>query len=111
MNEPSFDADGYPTEQTLDLIRKWAVVTADDAIAAMDFAGAAWSYPDRWTKEIGWRDPDWPTSPQVRYTISTGGWSGNEDVIAAIETNQMLQMLGWWSSRRGGHYEYRFIEP
>jgi len=111
MAEPEFDKDGYPTEATLDAIRLWPVKTMTDAAAAMDFAGAAWSYPDRWHLTERWEDPDWPSFPERVYEFSTGGWSGNEDIVAAIEANAILQMLGAWSWQRGGHYEYRFPLP
>jgi hypothetical protein len=79
----------------------------------MDFAGRAWSYPDYWAKDPEWVNTDWwDAKPQVRYVFSTGGWSGNESIVDAIEHNQMVQMIGAWSWQRGGHYEYRFpIDP
>ena len=107
-DEPTFDRDGYPTEETLERIRTWPIDTAADMHAAMDFAGRAWSYPDRWvrTEEA---DPYFPTLPPKRvYRFSTGGWSGNESIVAAIEQNPLLQALGAYSWKRGGHYEYRF---
>jgi len=110
MMEPTFDADGYPTEETLERIRSWPVESNADFEAVMDFAGAAWSYPDRWEKTGLWNDPDdWGIiPPRLRYVFSTGGWSGNESIVAAIEANQIVQMVGAWSWQRGGHYEYRF---
>lgn len=111
MSEPTFDADGYPTDETLARIREWPIDTMAAAAAAMDFVGRAWSYPKYWECEAEWPDPDWPSHPRRRYVFSTGGWSGNEDLVGAIEANQMLQMIGAWSWRRGGHYEYRFPLP
>lgn len=98
--EPTFDADGYPTEATLRRIRTWPTGTLADMLACMDFAGRAWSSYGTWRKTF-WRK-------EVRYRIVTGGWSGNESVIAAIERNQMVQMVGAWRWERGGLYEYRF---
>jgi hypothetical protein len=109
LTEPTFDADGYPTDETLDRITTWPTDSFAAMHAAMDFAGRAWSYPKYW--EV---DPEFAAGEYVgqrplrRYVFSTGGWSGNESIVAAIEANQMLQMLGAWSWRRGGHYEYRF---
>lgn len=111
MSEPTFDRDGYPTDETLERIAAWPIETMRDAADAMDFAGRAWSYPDYWECEPRWDDPEWSDHPRRVYRFSTGGWSGNESIVAAIEGNTMLQMLGAYSWRRGGHYEYRFPLP
>lgn len=107
MREPTFDRDGYPTEETLQAIRDWDIATFADAAAAMDFAGRAWYYPDRWHCQPRWRGKGYK-GYRRRYVFSTGGWSGNESVAGAIKENLLLEMLGAWSWRRGGHYEYRF---
>ena len=108
MSEPTFDGDGYPTDDTLERIREWPVKTNDDFAAVMDFVGSAWSYPDSWECIERWEDPDWPSFPKRVYRFSTGGWSGNESIVSAIEGNDIVQGVGAWSWRRGGHYEYRF---
>lgn len=108
MNDPDFDEQGYPTDAALDRIATWIIGTLHDLEDAMDFAGRLWYYPNAWQKEVGWLDPEDGGRPCLRYVFSTGGWSGNESVVGAIEKNALLQMLGAWSWRRGGHYEYRF---
>lgn len=37
----------------------------------------------------------------------TGGWSGNEAIIEALNSTS-YRMLGWESSERGGRHVYRF---
>lgn len=106
--EPTFDSDGYPTDETLERIKAWPIETNNDFGAVMDFAGRAWAHYGIWECIERWEDPDWPRFPQRVYRFSTGGWSGNESIVAAIEANQMLQIFGAWSWQRGGHYEYRF---
>ena len=111
MSDPEFDVDGYPTEDTLTRIRSWPVETFDDMASAMDFAGRAWSYPDRWECIERWEDPDWPSRPQRVYRFSTGGWSGNESVIGAMQKNRFGWLVTWVESRRGGHYIFDAPEP
>lgn len=109
MSEPEFDRDGYPTDATLEIIKNWPINVTNDMELAMDYVGRAWNYPEYWMKDPAFIDPEWPNHPpELRYVFSTGGWSGNESLVHAIEQNQMLQALGAWSWRRGGHYEYRF---
>lgn len=109
--DPTFDADGYPTDATLERIRSWPIADPVDFAAVMGFAGAAWSYPEYWEYDPAFIEKG-DIHPQRRYVFSTGGWSGNESIVSAIEANRMVQSVGAWSWRRGGHYEYRFpIEP
>jgi hypothetical protein len=106
--EPTFTADGYPTDDTLEAIESWGIKDFQDAIDLMEFVGMAWSYPDRWKVERQWEDD--LGHKKARYIFSTGGWSGNEDLVGAMENNPMLRILGPWSWQRGGHYEYRLPE-
>jgi len=43
--------------------------------------------------------------------VSTGGWSGNEELIGAMRMNFILWSQWWWSSRRGGHYVFARKDP
>lgn len=63
--------------------------------AVMDAARQLWAYPDYF------RQP----APGY-WEISTGGWSGNEDIIEAMQDNQVFWSLHWLESRRGGHYKF-----
>ena len=89
------DFDGYPDDQELQRIREWP---HKDFPALMEFVRTLW----KWN--------DWGWSQQGRkYRISTGGWSGNESLISALEGNVMFWMMCWHQSKRGGHYT--FIVP
>ena len=96
MESPTFDADGYPTDETLDAIRLWPWEKSKELFA---FLQAAWKYPECFNvKEDGLIE------------IATGGWSGNESLIYALEENALVHGFCWELSRRGGYYEYRLPE-
>jgi len=82
MKEPTFDAGGYPTDETLQTIKGWSVLESG-IHGLLDFVRQAWRYPDYFG--------DYAISGDgcVHLEISTGGWSGNEDIIGA------LGRLGW----------------
>lgn len=89
--------DDYPSDESLDAIKNWQL---NQYIELMNFVKEIWKYPD-W----GWEESNHPEGG-VLYTISTGGWSGNEDIINALQDNTMFWLTCWQSSRRGGHYEF-----
>ena len=94
------DADGYPTEDELKRIEEW---DWRDPIGLMEYVYSLWKYADWGWKRGGKRGGNY-------YSISTGGWSGNEDLMAALERNQSFWMFNWVSSTRGGHYEFECKE-
>ncbi|MFA5247922.1 MAG: hypothetical protein WCX79_00615 [Candidatus Paceibacterota bacterium] len=38
--------------------------------------------------------------------LHTGGWSGNEEIISALEKNKVFWILYWQKTERGGHYYF-----
>ena len=92
------DDDGYPTDEALDLIAKWDV---KDITGWFEFVQSLWALTD-WKIEDA--TDDISDRPVTRYTMSTGGWSDNEDLIHAMQQNWLLWNLTWVQSRRGGHY-------
>lgn len=98
------DEDGYPTQETIDRVRTWP---AEDTPGLFAFLQALWAYRDRFVPEtvteLG-RD-------RVHWHVSTGGWSGHEDLIEALEQNRLVWLLCWIQSRRGGHYIFEQWVP
>ena len=90
------DANGYPESSELKRIREWPY---QDAAGLMDFIRSIW-----WTADWGWKQTG------MVFDISTGGWSGNESIIEALQENAMFWILCWWESRRGGHYRFEIPE-
>lgn len=83
----------YPTKDELKKIAEWP---HDDYKRLMEFVKERWEFSD-----VGYFEQDGD-----RYFLSTGGWSGNEEIIHALYENLLFWALCWQSSRRGGHYEF-----
>ena len=93
MSETSLlDAEGYPTEETLMAIRRW---DPNDFYGLINFIRPIW-----WAS-FGWREKG------AYLMISTGGWSGNEDIVIALQSNRIWWTLYWELSKRGGHYIFK----
>lgn len=95
------DEDGYPTEEELKKIETWDFEKVGSLFELMDYVGTLWTYPDRFAKKD---IVDFFGKPVVEYYLSTGGWSGNESLIDALEKNFVFWMCCWKRSERGGHY-------
>jgi len=93
------DIDGYPTEEFLERIRTWELPVKESAQRLLRFIeDGGWYYPE-WFRAVDWNDRIW--------IVSTGGWSGNEDVIAALHENtSFFWNFCFMSHRRGGHYMF-----
>lgn len=94
MTEPTFDTQGYPTEETLAFIRSARV----DFRKLLSFVHKAWQTPG---------DVEaWRTDDGLRFRFVTLGWSGNEELIQALEDNKIFWFMCWQSSVRGGSFEF-----
>ncbi len=92
------DDDGYPTAFALDFLTAYPADNWKLQRDALDFMGTLWRYPEYWSKHDG--------ENEISYNISTGGWSGNEELIGALEGNMLLWTMCWYSSSRGGHHVF-----
>jgi hypothetical protein len=97
-DEDLLDEDGYPTDHALNLIEIWPW---DDPKGWFEFIKSIW-HQASW----GWNvDTKTNNSKSVLvYNISTGGWSGNESIIGAMQLNDFMWWIHWVQSRRGGHF-------
>lgn len=94
----TFDVDGYPTEESLKTLSTWDI---HDILGCFKFARSGWKYgSDYFTIE--------ERNGRVRVKLSTGGWSGNEDIIGAMQQNTVLWIVAMQEFRRGGHYVFSF---
>lgn len=88
VQHPSFDADGYPTDETESAIREWDFRDVDGWLAYIREA---------WNHHYG---RIWEENGTLK--MATGGWSGNESITHAMRENFVLWALMWESSHRGG---------
>lgn len=96
------EMDGeYPTEAGLDAIRSWPVPDHGDLRPVFEAMRAVWRWASYFRSTEGVDDYG---TPITTYEISTGGWSGHEDMLGALEDNLMVWTLTWVQVRRGGHY-------
>ena len=96
------DDEGYPTPAYLESIRSWPHESGYNNL--MDYVARGWwngnssiSKSHRVEKEQFVADI---------FRLSTGGWSGNEDIIAVLHGNALFYIMCWHSSQKGGHYKY-----
>lgn len=91
----------YPAIEALDALTAFAGTPSEFLQAAHQ----QWHHDyGRWTEALlaGERTE----RPGTRVVLATGGWSGNESVVTAVQ-GTMFHVLFWYSSTRGGLHEYR----
>lgn len=96
--QPTFDSDGYPTEESLKTIRDWPINGNQSIADLLEFVAKAWRY-NFVIKEEEDGAKSW-------IQIATCGWSGNEDIVAELQENKIFWMSCWLESSRGGGYKF-----
>lgn len=106
--------NGYPDEEDLKFIREFDC-SKEKMSLLIDFIENIWWASD-WGFRRTYRKDNYFTSfsltdetnkrkrKYLRLSLSTGGWSGNEDIIEALKQNKYFYSFYWLQSRRGGHY-------
>ena len=94
MTSP-IDAEGYPTQEALDMITNWEIKKRSDYHTLMAFVKSMWAYAPMAFRKY-----------RERYTLITLGWSGNENIIGALHDNFVFKAVCWESSQRGGRHCY-----
>jgi hypothetical protein len=92
VRRPAFDADGYPTEDTLQHVVDWPYT---DFNGLLDYVRiAVEGYGSMWEEKGAIK-------------LATGGWSGNESIVGALQENRVFWAMCWESSHRGGLFAFR----
>ena len=99
------DEEGYPTEEYIAFVKGYN----NQTMLIMEFVEDV--------LQDGWYFGDWAFKLFRKYKgkrkllLSTGGWSGNEEIIDAILgnvylTHSKMKYIGW---KRGGHYTFEIM--
>lgn len=91
-DEDMLDDDGYPTQALLDELKGWSPLGDFDAQMKR-------------LKSVWWGDGVFRRGG--RWVFCTSGWSGNEELISALQDNRMWWALCWYRSERGGRFEFK----
>jgi hypothetical protein len=83
-------------EKDLELIKNWQPKSREDFDSLITFCKDLWTYDS-------WGDVD----EDGIFSVSTYGWSGNEEIIGALEQNYLFWAIFWLESRRGGHFKFK----
>jgi hypothetical protein len=86
----------YPSDEELESVATW---DSTDFHGLMRYIETIWKYADCGYFEF---HPDTNS-----YSLHTGGWSGNEDIIGAMKDNIGFWLTYWKSSMRGGHFIFQ----
>lgn len=86
----------YPSEETLQRIKDWPSPDWKGLLelACHEFAGYGKVTIDTLAGE---------------WTLITGGWSGNEEIISAMQSNHLFWAACWQSSVRGGLFTFKVL--
>jgi hypothetical protein len=91
--------EGYPDDQELELIEKWDAI--NDTEGLLSFIEPRWVH-GRW-------DLQKTNIGDIYLEVSTGGWSGNEDIIEALQRNFVFWSMYWHTHIRGGRYTFLIL--
>ncbi len=92
--------DEYPTGEELKTIKEWdlAEKKVEDLL---EYIEEIWWAPERGFILSGKR--------VKKLELHTSGWSGNEDIIGALQRNILFFALYWEKSVKGGHYYFKIM--
>ncbi len=103
------DQDGYPHNFELERIKGWDL-KKDGVEGLLDLVEGCW-----WMADEGFVKRNGRTysfrKPCIKLELHSLGWSGNEDIIRALQENEFFWILYWVKSERGGHFYFEVPKP
>lgn len=98
FNFPALDDDGYPTDEVLEWIENYNPFENGGFSELLEILVDLW----RWDDYIEIKRP---YKGRKTIWLHTGGWSGNESIINALNKNVYF-WINWKLSKVGGHYKF-----
>jgi hypothetical protein len=93
----------YPTDDQLEKIKEWDYLDFENLAL---YVQAIWHWGEDYARLGDWKEDEHGTKYRP-FELVTSGWSGNEDIVCALNKNQMFNMMCWYSSHRGGLHIYK----
>jgi len=84
----------YPSDEDLEKIKTWESWNIQDYHKFMAFIQTLWHWPDFFKRNGN------------TYTLYTGGWSGNEDIIHAMHSNFIFWAMYFDENKRNSRYKF-----
>ena len=95
----------YPLERQLKKIENFDVMKSPDhPLKLFHYIRTIWHWPD-WGYYEHWGF-NFIRKKVFKIECHTGGWSGNECIIQALEKNKWVWAFFWEKSVRGGHFYF-----
>jgi len=82
----------YPSDEDLQVIESWPPPKYEELL---EYVQRRWYYGENYCQQQG-----------SIWVLNTGGWSGNESLVAALRANHVFWSICWMKSERGGRYEF-----
>ena len=97
------DDNGYPTEEFLSMIKEWTDESETSLEDLLDMIEECWCH-----RSLAFKRRQ-PRKGIQTIEMHTAGWSGNEDIINAIQSNLWLThfRLRYVKWIVGGHYWFK----
>ena len=88
------DRDGYPDDADLEFIDNYSLLD-QGTLPLINHILKIWHWPEYATFDA-----------DGVLTLVTGGWSGNESIVSALEPTEFW-LFYWQSSERGGRFVFK----
>jgi len=92
----------YPELEDLEIIKHWEFTRDHGFAEFMETVRLTGNY---WPEGFCWKQRG------RTYWISTGGWSGNEEILSVMMENLVFWSVCWDAQKRGGHYKFTIPNP